>query len=148
MLLSTKILSKLLPEAHIYTCDLPTDDPHYKRYALRKGQEDFFNNNLDAKNITYNEMNSFFLLDKFKNKKFDFIWLDGGHTYPAVAWDTMYAYGAIKDGGVILMHDYNRPGTNVKELMDSLEVFIPEELKLIPFAKYDQSSNVVWLRKE
>ena len=43
--------------------------------------------NISNKNIKFIEMDSFDLIDKFSNKKFDFIWVDGNHLAPQVQFD-------------------------------------------------------------
>jgi hypothetical protein len=39
-------------------------------------------------------------------KKFDFIFIDGDHSYEGVENDTLKAFKLLKPGGVIMWHDY------------------------------------------
>ncbi len=104
------LLKLLFPHAEIFTCDLPEDDPIYRTsyrredptvYADHKAKRDA---NIDQDGITLLETNSFFLPEKV-DRKFDLIWVDGGHLYPEVAWDTCNAWHMCRSGGYVLFDD-------------------------------------------
>lgn len=46
-------------------------------------------------------------VDELKDKKFDFIFIDGIHTYEQVSIDCNNFYSMLKDGGIFSGHDYN-----------------------------------------
>ena len=148
--IATDMLSKLFPKAHIYTLDIPKQDSDFNKLAQRREEqeEQIFKSNINRTNITFFEKNSFYLPSLEIPKQFGFIWLDGGHSNPAVAWDTMYAYNHTKKDGFLFMHDYNRPNTEVKQVVDNVADIVDEEIHFLPFAGYDRNTNTCWLRKE
>ena len=85
----------------------------------------------------------------------DLIFVDGGHSYPVVARDTMYAYNRTNSGGFIVFHDYNRPSNDprrstndVKDLIDNyLSQIVEEEIYYLPWAGYDSQAKTCVLRK-
>jgi len=87
---------------------------------------------------------------------FDIVFIDGGHSYPSLAWDAMYAYNRTAPGGFILFHDYNRPnndprrrGNDVKDLIDNyLREIIEEEIIFLPWAGYDRDARTCVIRKK
>lgn len=107
---SALLMSKIFPDAKIMTFDLPDNDPilaaSYKRESaveMRKYKEQQ-KRNIKSQNITFIEKNSFFIPGEVL-KKFDLIWIDGGHLYPEVAWDICNAYHLCKQGGWIMCDD-------------------------------------------
>jgi len=107
---TTKILSKLFPKSKITTIDLPESDPLLRNTNNRLDQRVYkqykyeLNNNILAENIEFIETNSVFLPEICK-KKYDLIWVDGGHLYPEIAWDLCNAYHLCKKNGFILCDD-------------------------------------------
>lgn len=57
---------------------------------------------------------SFNIHNKFKNESFDFVFIDGDHTYDAVSQDFELYLPKVKNGGLVFMHDsrMNRGGAN------------------------------------
>lgn len=57
---------------------------------------------------------SFNIHNKFKNESFDFVFIDGDHTYEAVSQDFELYLPKVKKGGLVFMHDsrMNRGGAN------------------------------------
>lgn len=146
--MQTDILSRLFSEAHIYTLDLSHFDKEFNSLALRKNKEDIFQKNINKKNVTFIESNSFFMPSLDMPHNFDFVWVDGGHCYPAVAWDIMFAYNHLKKGGFVFMDDYNRPGTDVKKVIDYIRPIIKEEIHFLPWAGYAPTARICWLKKK
>jgi predicted O-methyltransferase YrrM len=61
------------------------------------------------------------LLQKCLKRKFDFIFIDGSHSYEYTRSDTKYALAHVRRGGTILWHDYGKkswPG--VTKVVDDL----------------------------
>lgn len=107
---TTHFLSRLFPDAHIITVDLPSDDPIFVNSYGRKDAEyrqqflDRRTRLLDADHITFIEKNSF-LLPSLHLEKFDMVWVDACHEFPEVAWDTCNAYHLLHTGGWLLCDD-------------------------------------------
>ena len=142
----TAILSRLFPKAQIYTLDLPRKDPDFNRVAWRGLPKKFdglkrFQRNIDKENITYINSNSFFLPSLELPEKFELILVDGGHIYPAVAWDIMFSYSRLTEGGFMFMHDYSTENKElkVKEVVEYIKKRIPEKVWYFPgSAKYEE----------
>lgn len=128
---TTAFLAALFPHAQIVTCDLPDDSPRYiasygrqnaeKKLALEKKRQQ----NLKGANITFIQKNSF-LLPGYVSGPFDIIWMDGGHTYPDVAFDLCNAWHLLADDGVLLCDDIYVPQPSVAaKNHDSYHVFTP-----------------------
>jgi predicted O-methyltransferase YrrM len=108
----SNLLSKLFPESKIITIDLPDSDPILKSYYNRDDNATYLKfvndqkNNTSNKNIISIKKNTFFLLNELNlNEKFDFIWVDGGHLYPDIAWDLCNAYFLLRKGGILMCDD-------------------------------------------
>lgn len=130
---ATVLLARLFPEANIWTFDIPEDDPNFKRIGKKEGDREKIRMKLQViKNITYFEKNSFYLSSmNFLPDYFDLIFIDGGHEYPAIAWDLSYSYGHLAVDGFLFIHDYgSRP--NVKEAVDYMAKRIPEKIHYLP----------------
>lgn len=142
-------LSKLFPDSVVYTIDVPPSDKNYylsyrsrRRNGARKFQE-----YTARDNIVFIESNSFFLPSLELPDKFDFIWVDGSHILPALAWDMMFAYNHLRPGGVMGMHDYLVSGKphfrEGKIVIDYIESRIKEKILLLPgHADVELSKNV------
>src|SRR5262249_17307324 len=110
----TAILSRLFPKGSIVTVDLPDDDPIMRQTYGRDdaGRLAEFKRtqkqNVDAPNVQTVSSNTAFLLDRVPSPtrhSFDFVWVDGGHLYPDVAWDMAYAFHLCRPGGVVAVDD-------------------------------------------
>ena len=110
---TSNLLSRLFPSGNISTIDLPASDPiFFNSYLGARGNAnrqkiytEILSQNLTPDNIHFIETNSFFLLSVLDGKKFDLIWLDGGHLYPEIAWDACQPYWLCKPGGLIIFDD-------------------------------------------
>jgi predicted O-methyltransferase YrrM len=153
---NTSILAKLFPDAKVYTYDLPRDDIDYESMAWRKKDANF-NKRINEKNINFFTENSFFMA-KNNMPKFDLIYVDGGHSYPAIAWDGMYAYNHSNKNAFIVFHDYNRPNNDpriknstndIKDFIDNYFIhIIPEKVHFLPWAGYDPHARICLVQKE
>jgi len=107
----TKFLSKIFPLSTIYTCDLDVGTEFFNknlkdnRNLLKKKFFDIRKKNLENTNIIFKTLNSFDLLDNFKQSFFDIIWLDGDHFDPQVTMDVISSYYLLKKGGLLLCDD-------------------------------------------
>ena len=107
---TARLLSELFPDAEVFTCELPADDPLMRGSFRRESDEEFReymdkrNFHLDRENITLVEANSFFLPAHIDGT-LDLIWVDGGHVYPEVAWDIAQCWHLLSPGGLMLCDD-------------------------------------------
>lgn len=73
-------------------------------------------------------------VQEFADEFFDFIFIDGLHTYDQVKKDIENYYPKLKKGGLFSGHDYN----NIKEVRDAVKEFaIKQGLKTINSTDYD-----------
>lgn len=115
---STVVFSKLFPEATVYTIDVKN------RGKYRP----------DHDNIKFIESNSFFLPSLKLPEKFEIIFVDGDHVFPAVAWDISFAYACVAKGGFLFMHDYEverLSDNDVKITVEYIRNRIPEDILLL-----------------
>lgn len=134
-------LSRLFPKSMVYTIDIGKGDPNYsisyrgiQEGASTEERRLAFEKNTMADNIKFIKSNSFFLPSLGLPEKFELIFVDGDHKFPQVAGDIMFAYGRIRNGGFLFMHDYNQLGTlanNVKEVVDWVGARIKEKIILL-----------------
>jgi len=132
---ATNFLSRLFPEALIYTVDLAPDDLDYKRLSWGTNEIHIpqLEANLDRPNIRVFRSNSFFMPAFAMPEKFNLIFVDGCHEFPVVAWDIMYAYNHLAEDGFLIMHDYGRKEENhVKMTVDYIAARIPERVHYLP----------------
>ena len=126
----------------VYTCDLPSpldQNKNLGEYNILNAAENdqylthFRHNNLipaflssikkNKNRFTQISCNSM-SLDTNALPKFDFIFVDGGHTPELVFNDTQKAFRMLSSKGVIVWHDYNSPiHTAVTDFIDN---FVPE----------------------
>jgi len=153
---NTVILAFLFPDALIHTFDLPKEDRDYNTLAWRKcSEENTFKEKIVHERIVFHEKNSFYMPTE-DLPKFDLVYVDGGHSYPVIAWDAMYAYNMTNPNGFIVFHDYNRPNNDptrdanhVKDLIDNyMKHIVKEEIYHLPWAGYDPQARTCLLIKE
>lgn len=104
---SAFLLSRLFPQSHILTIDLPAASSDFSGTYQRKDVAEFLARR-DAylgKNpaIEFREMNSLALIDM--DRKFDLIWVDGAHGYPVAAIDIVNACRLMTPRGWVLLDD-------------------------------------------
>jgi len=153
---NTVILASLFPDARLHTFDLPKNDRDYNTLAWRRGgEENSFAEKIAHERIIFHEKNSFYLLSE-NLSTFDLAYVDGGHSYPALAWDAMYAYNMVNPGGFIVFHDYNRSNNDpardanhVKDFIDNyLRNIVKEEIHYLPWAGYDTQAKTCLIIKQ
>lgn len=151
---SANVLSRIFPNAFIYTTDLPKSDKKHKKWKYFKHQGiKKFNINIKKPNIIFIESDTFFLCSMELPKSFELIFVDGGHCYPVVAWDTMFAYGHLARGGFMFMHDYisKQSTNNVKNVVDYFKDLIKENIYLLPIdpmRPVNKEGKMACIRKE
>ena len=105
-----RLAAELFPRARVLTVDLPETDPAFAAlYPDTNARawtrvRDARAANLQAANIEFRAINSFFLPAAVEGG-FDLVWVDAGHTYPEVAWDCCNAYHLCRDGGILMTDD-------------------------------------------
>jgi SAM-dependent methyltransferase len=90
----------------------------------------------DVDNIDFYNMNFNDFYDKYKNRKYDLIYIDGSHEYVDVREDIIKFKKLIKENGVICGHDYNSACPGVIRAVN--EIFGEDNIKI-----YSDSSWVV-----
>lgn len=107
----TNFLANEFPDANIYTLDLPLNDKNFKETYNRNDNQklkehlNLRKKNLLSDNIFFYELDSLNLMSKFKDKKFDIIWIDGDHHSPQVQIDIFQAIKLSSLGTIILVDD-------------------------------------------
>src|SRR3989338_396551 len=102
------------PDAKIYTLDLPSEkivearqnplgDAKFVGKALIGYK---FKNSSYGKKITQLEGDSATFNFKPYEKSMDFIFVDGAHSYSYVSSDTTHSLDMLREGGVVIWHDY------------------------------------------
>jgi len=133
----TKRLSGLFPDAKIYTIDMASNDPSWRKKCWRGkhiNEISKFTKNTVADNIIFVESNSLFLFSLDLPEQFDFIFVDGDHHYPFVAIDTAYAYSRICTGGFLFMDNLEvEPKVyDITQMVDWLKNIVKEEILILP----------------
>jgi predicted O-methyltransferase YrrM len=107
----TNYLSLNFPNSKIYTIDLPVKSNFFRNTYSRNNYRDFQRHinvrkkNINEKNINFIQQDSFNLFKKFKDIKFDLIWVDGDHLMPQISFDIFQAVHLIKKNGFIIVDD-------------------------------------------
>jgi predicted O-methyltransferase YrrM len=107
-------LAHFSPEdATVYTLDLPKADIDKAKFGIEEGDRAYVDKNTigdryqkNAKKITqlYGDSATFDFSPYYG--KIDFVFVDGSHSAPYAQSDTEEAFKMVKEGGVILWHDY------------------------------------------
>jgi predicted O-methyltransferase YrrM len=116
----SKHLSQIFPKSQITTIDLKTTDNRFITSYKRQDKE-YLNKflerraeNLKNDNIRFIESDSVFLPTMFKEETFDFIWVDGDHSYPVVEKDIYNSYLLAKKKGYVVIDDVSKIETKNK----------------------------------
>lgn len=146
---TTALLARLFPATTVYAIDIPSTDKRYAKLAMRVGHgETLLERNINNGNIRFIGRDSFFLPSMGLPREFDLIYVDGGHKYPVVAWDAMFAYNSLRPGGFVFFHDYRADGeTHVEPTIKYIKDIIDEEIKMLPSSTTPDSRSVAWFRK-
>ena len=105
---TAKILSRLFPNSHITTIDLPQAELSNSKIYQYETKNDIMvskrEKNLKlASNVNFKEMNSLELIHQ--ESKYDLIWIDGDHSYPTAAIDISNAVRLLTKNGIALCDD-------------------------------------------
>ena len=107
----TKFLSNIFPESKIYSIDLNEENKNFINYFMRKNPRILKSLlkerelNLKNKNIFFEKLNSIEIVNKFKENKFDLIWIDGDHLAPQVTIDIVNCIRVGKLNSLICVDD-------------------------------------------
>lgn len=95
----------------VTTVDLPESDDRFRNtyYRTKPDRRSKFiaerDKRLAKSNIHFCEFDSWHILKTLKDKKYDFIWVDGDHHAPQVFIDIYNAINMLSSSGVILVDD-------------------------------------------
>lgn len=101
----TELIHKYLQPIKQVACD-PWDSDYEDLEYKFKNQYENFKHNTKRLNITEMRMTSDKMFSELDNVKFDFIYIDGDHSYEQVQQDLNNSFKVLKVGGVILVDDY------------------------------------------
>ena len=141
------IMSEIFPDGNITTLDLPDDDPilasSYQRVDPHrlKAFKEIQGKNVQHPRIEFVQANSFFA-PKLVDKKFDLIWIDGGHLYPEVAWDICNAYHLCNPDGWIMCDDVIPHMKGVRD-----EYVSPDSYFVLEYIRQRTGEEVVYFLK-
>ena len=114
----------------VYTVDLPPCDDQQlggreQQPGTRVGR--FFMNTHEANNIEQILCDSRELDEESFLNTMDLIFIDGNHTYTFAVSDTILAMKVVKNGGVVIWHDYHTldPRIGVRDLLHQLRSVVP-----------------------
>jgi predicted O-methyltransferase YrrM len=128
---TTRFLANIFPNSKITTIDLPdkkfmeinqsdsfkvplgaqllSDNLNSIDFTNLKELSNIFietrKKNLEKDNINFIQIDSFQAIKIFQKNSFDFIWVDGNHIMPQVAFDIFQAFHLCKKNGYILCDD-------------------------------------------
>ena len=127
--LFTKYLSEIFSESEIITIDLPHNDTRFVQSYGREEKSDTFlvnrSKNIKNSNITFIEMDSLNILNKFSENFFDIIFVDGDHRDPVVSKDIFNSYKLLKNNGFLLVDDIYLNFTH-REKIERMEKIVGE----------------------
>ncbi len=101
---TTRHLAAAMPDAHIWTLDLPRDENPWS-FADHVGA--MFAGTSDAERITSVRTNSATFDTSPLRGSMDFVWVDADHSYDGVRNDTEKAFELLAPGGAIMWHDFS-----------------------------------------
>lgn len=124
--------------SHIYKDKLMADNAvHEERY--RSVVKRF----LDYPQIRYIRSFSDCMLDIFPDNYFDWIYIDGDHSYEGCKLDLNIAKRLVKPDGLILGHDHNYKFPGV---VDSVKEFVEENNYFLTHVTYDKNPSFLITR--
>lgn len=96
-------------------CHIPADDyirdtvnvNDYEQDVKYRNVLNRFSNNIRNGQVIVHRDFSYNVMKSFNDKYFDWIYVDGMHTYPAVLNDLTLCYDKMKDTGFIIGHDFS-----------------------------------------
>lgn len=101
---SAVFLAMLWPEAHVYTVDLPQDDPLYYKWLPEPGHQTPLLYELP--NITFIKANSMHIQQtEIKDLQVDLLFIDAGHNNPTMSFDHLYWLDHVVLGGWLFSDD-------------------------------------------
>lgn len=100
-------------DSTVYTLDLPKKDIETAKFSIEEGDRKYIDKNIIGERY---QKNTDKIIQLYGDSatfdfnpyygKIDFVFVDGAHSAPYVLNDTEIAFKLIKDGGIILWHDY------------------------------------------
>jgi len=116
---TTAYLTRLFPDAHVYTVDIPSDDPIYETMHPEGAtvNQALIKERLNNRNVSIVRINTLWLMEQ-DMPDFDLIWLDAGHEYPEVGWDHFFCLQKLKPNGWLFTDDLKLTQSNGKLLLD------------------------------
>jgi len=79
-------------------------------------------------------------ISRFADNSFDFIYIDGDHSYEGVKRDMIAVWPKIREGGVMSGHDYNPRWDSLAGVIRAVDEF-ENEMKLMKWVETSGSSS-------
>lgn len=129
-----------LPDAKVYTIDLPTDTPVYLALPITSGDKVYIDKNVRGERFRNKDKNEFPEKNKIVQlygdtatfdftpyfNKIDMVFVDGAHSYEYVLNDSKIALKLLRgDKGVIIWHDYASYWDGVTAALNELQLQNP-----------------------
>lgn len=119
---TTYHLAHALPEARVTTLDLPREEnPH--SFADRVGE--IYRDTPEADRIRELRIDARVFDPAEEAGGYDFIWVDGDHSYEGVRNDTEKALELLRPGGTIMWHDFSPDSPGLVEYVAELTRTLP-----------------------
>ena len=117
----------LFASSQIFT-EIHTIDPHHGEEEFNELfgydwdfiKREFKTNTRFFDNIIHHEDYSYNVVNNFKDNDYDFIYIDGSHTYESVKRDLELYLPKLKKGGIIGGHDYSQIWPGVIEAVNEV----------------------------
>jgi len=132
----------------VYTLDLPKQDLNNAKFDIAKGDEKYvekdiigekFQNHREKIIQLYGDSATFDFSPYYKS--IDIIFIDGAHSAPYVLSDTENAFKLMREGGVMLWHDYGV----WRDVVKVLNKYYKEDIRF-KNAKHIEGTSLVYLK--
>jgi len=107
----TNFISDIFNKTKITSIDLSEEDNQFIN-SYRRQEKEFLkkflekrSKNTNKKNIEFIKLNSINILNRFIDKKFEIIWIDGDHHNPQVTIDIINSLSLLSENGIICVDD-------------------------------------------
>lgn len=120
-------LLDLFPESHITCIDIfgPAFDDVTGEYEQRfdRNVKEYGHRVTKLKGKSFDMLSR--LLSRGQHESYDFIYIDGHHSYEAVKADAELAYPLLKIGGLMIFDDYDNEDFGVRQAVDEFLETVP-----------------------
>ncbi len=119
-------------KAEIYTLDLPKTDIQHSKYLILDSEKKYIEKDSSGEKFKGSHSKNKIIQLYGDSATFDFspfyntidlVFIDGSHSYKYVINDSLKAYSMVRNGGIIIWHDYSHQGgwTDVNKALKYLQ---------------------------